>query len=311
MIAKSVCPKKSAKLWKRLIGSWQLYVMLLPALAYITIFQYGPMYGVQIAFRDYAARKGIWGSNWVGLKHIITFLKSVQFPVLIRNTLMLSFETLILCFPIPIVLALLLNECSSKFLKKTVQNLTYLPHFISTVVMVGMINCFFAETTGIINQFAVRLGGTAQNYLGNAGLFRPLYVLTGVWQGTGWSSIIYLAALSGIDTQLHEAAQIDGASRIQRIWHIDLPGIRPTAVLLLILNFGSIMSLGFEKVYLMQNALNLSVSEIISTYVYKTGLLGAKFSYTSAIGLFNSLINFAMLILVNAIADKLSDTSLF
>lgn len=310
-MVKSISTKKPTKLWKRLLGSWQLYVMLLPALMYITIFQYGPMYGLQIAFRDYAARKGIWGSDWVGMKHINTFVNSVQFPVLMRNTLILSFETLILCFPIPIVLALLLNECSSRYLKKTVQNLTYLPHFISTVVMVGMINCFFAETTGIINQFAVRLGGRAQNFLGNAGLFRPLYVFSDVWQSTGWSSIIYLAALSGIDTQLHEAAQIDGASRIQRIWHIDLPGIRPTTVLLLILNFGSIMSLGFEKVYLMQNALNLSVSEIISTYVYKTGLLGARFSYTSAIGLFNSILNFTMLLLVNAIAKKMSDTSLF
>ena len=305
----SVNKKKS--ILARIIKSWRLYVLLLPALIYIVVFQYGPMYGVQIAFRDYMARKGIWGSNWVGMKHINMFVRSVQFPVLMKNTLILSCETLILCFPFPIILALLLNECDILFLKKAVQNLTYIPYFISTVVMVGMINCFFSQTTGIINQFIVRFGGKAKDFLGDASLFRPMYVLSNIWQTTGWSSVIYLAALSGIDVQLHEAAQIDGASKLQRIWHIDLPGILPTVTLLLILNFGSIMSLGFEKVYLMQNALNLSVSEVISTYVYKTGLLGAKFSYTSAIGLFNSVLNFGLLVIVNAIARRIGETSLF
>ena len=295
----------------RLAQSWQLYVLLLPAVAYLIIFHYIPLYGVQIAFRHYRPRNGFLGSTWVGLKHFKYFLHSPQFPQLMRNTVLLSLYSLIFTFPLPILLALLLNECGSVGYKKFVQNVTYAPHFISTVVLCGMVIAFTAPDTGIINSLVVLLGGKSVDYMTQESSWRAIYVISDIWKNTGWSSIIYLAALAGIDPQLHESAQIDGASRLQRVWHINLPGIRQTIILLFILDCGKIMSVGFEKAYLLQNALNLPVSEIISTYVYKTGVQGAKFSYTTAIGLFNSLVNVMMLLIVNRISRALSDTSLF
>lgn len=301
--------KKSAL--KRFVLSWQLYVLLLPAVAYLIIFHYAPLYGVQIAFRDYKSKLGFWNSPWVGLKHFKYFLNSPQFPQLMRNTILLSLYSLIFTFPIPVILALLLNECNSTGYKKFVQNVTYAPHFISTVVLCGMIIAFLTPDTGIINNIIVRLGGSSVDYMGKEEYWRTIYVVSDIWKNTGWSSIIYLAALSGIDPQLHESAQIDGATRLQRMWHINLPGIRQTIILLFILDCGKIMSVGFEKAYLLQNALNMPVSEIISTYVYKTGLRGGKFSYTTAIGLFNSVVNVIMLLLVNRISKAVSETSLF
>lgn len=295
----------------RMIHSWRLYVLLLPALVYLAIFHYGPMYGLQIAFRNYNPNLGITGSPWVGLKHFQYFVRSPQFLILVKNTVSISALALLFGFPMPIILALMLNESRAVWYKKLVQNLTYVPHFISVVVLVGMIISFTSPTIGVINKITELFGGKAVDYMGKAEWFRPLYILSGIWQGTGWGSIIYLAALSGIDPQLHEAAEIDGASRLQRIWHINMPGILPTAVILFILNSGNIMNVGFEKVFLMQNALNLSASEVISTYVYKTGLLGAQFSYTSAIGLFNALINCTLLLCVNAISRRAGETSLF
>ncbi len=292
-------------------NSWRLYVLLIPALAFVFIFQYIPLYGVQIAFRNYVTTKGFWGSEWVGLEHFIYFLNSPQFPILLRNTLTISVYSLLWGFPIPIILALLLNEAKVPWFKKLVQNLTYAPYFISTVVIVSMITNFFSPTSGIVNTFIKNMGGEAIDFMGKNEYFRTLYIGSGIWQGTGWSSIIYLGALAGIDPELHEAAQIDGASRMRRIWHINLPGILPTIVMLLILNLGGILGVGFEKIYLMQNALNLEISEVISTYVYKVGIQGAKFSYTTAIGLFNSVINFLMLLLVNSISKKVSEISLF
>ena len=249
-------------------------------------------------------RNGFLGSTWVGLKHFKYFLNSPQFPQLMRNTVLLSLYSLIFTFPLPILLALLLNECGSVGYKKFVQNVTYAPHFISTVVLCGMV-------IAIINSLVVLLGGKSVDYMTQESSWRAIYVISDIWKNTGWSSIIYLAALAGIDPHLHESAQIDGASRLQRVWHINLPGIRQTIILLFILDCGKIMSVGFEKAYLLQNALNLPVSEIISTYVYKTGVQGAKFSYTTAIGLFNSLVNVMMLLIVNRISRALSDTSLF
>ena len=239
------------------------------------IFHYIPLYGVQIAFRDYRPRNGFLGSTWVGLKHFKYFLNSPQFPQLMRNTVLLSLYSLIFTFPLPILLALLLNECGSVGYKKFVQNVTYAPHFISTVVLCGMVIAFTAPDTGIINSLVVLLGGKSVDYMTQESSWRAIYVISDIWKNTGWSSIIYLAALAGIDPQLHESAQIDGASRLQRVWHINLPGIRQTIILLFILDCGKIMSVGFEKAYLLQNALNLPVSEIISTYVYKTGVQGA------------------------------------
>jgi putative aldouronate transport system permease protein len=290
---------------------WRLYVLLLPAVVYLFIFNYIPIAGIQIAFKDYTASGGIWGSTWVGLKHFKYFFNSVQFSTLLINTVKLSVYSLLVGFPFPILLAILLNETKSIKLKKVVQSLTYAPYFISTVVLVSMVTMFLSSSTGIINQVIEFLGGNAVDFMGKAEYFRPIYVLSGIWQGTGWSSIIFIAALAGIDVQLHEAAQMDGANRLQKIWHIDLPGIIPTAVIVFIMSCGSIMSVGFEKAFLMQNSLNLSTSEIISTYVYKIGLKNAQYSFTTAIGLFNSVINLILLLFVNKISKKVSDVSLF
>ena len=300
---------------RRIRDNVELYSLLLPVLVHIFIFSYIPMYGILIAFQNYTPGAPILAFDgsvkWVGLKHFKYFLHSPQFPQLMRNTVLLSLYSLIFTFPLPILLALLLNECGSVGYKKFVQNVTYAPHFISTVVLCGMVIAFTAPDTGIINSLVVLLGGKSVDYMTQESSWRAIYVISDIWKNTGWSSIIYLAALSGIDPQLHESAQIDGASRLQRVWHINLPGIRQTIILLFILDCGKIMSVGFEKAYLLQNALNLPVSEIISTYVYKTGVQGAKFSYTTAIGLFNSLVNVMMLLIVNRISRALSDTSLF
>ena len=294
------------KLW----GSWQLYVCLLPAFLYLIVMNYAPMYGVQIAFRNYVAKKGIWGSEWVGLRHFNTFVHSVQFPVLIRNTLLLSLYSLLIGFPINILLALMLHEVKCVPFKKLVQNATYIPHFISIVVLVAMISNFTSPSIGFINKFIVALGGSPIDFMGDSKWFRTVYIASDIWQNSGWNSIIYIAALSGIDPQLYEAASIDGANRFQRILHINIPGILPTIVMLLILNCGSILSVGYEKAFLMQNTLNSDVSEIISTYVYKIGLQGSKYSYSAAIGLFNSVINFGILLSVNAISKRLSNITL-
>lgn len=290
---------------------WQLYVMLSFTVIYLFIFHYMPLYGIQIAFRDYSPTLGFTKSPFVGLKHFRIFFSSPQFLILIRNTVLLNIIKLLICFPIPVLFALILNETNSFGLKKFVQNVTYAPHFISTVVLCGMVICFTSPSTGIINNIIEGVGGQPVDFMGKVGWFRPIYIISDVWKNTGWSSIIYLAALSGIDSQLHEAAQIDGANRFKRIIHINIPGILPTIILLFILESGKLMSIGFEKVFLLQNSLNLPVSEVISTYVYKVGLLGAKFSYTTAIGFFNSVINCCLLLIVNKISRSLSETSLF
>lgn len=306
MTQKSQGTSVRRKLW----GSWQLYVCLLPAFLYLIVMNYAPMYGVQIAFRNYVAKKGIWGSEWVGLRHFNTFVHSVQFPVLIRNTLLLSLYSLLIGFPINILLALMLHEVKCVPFKKLVQNATYIPHFISIVVLVAMISNFTSPSIGFINKFIVALGGSPIDFMGDSKWFRTVYIASDIWQNSGWNSIIYIAALSGIDPQLYEAASIDGANRFQRIIHINIPGILPTIVMLLILNCGSILSVGYEKAFLMQNTLNSDVSEIISTYVYKIGLQGSKYSYSAAIGLFNSVINFGILLSVNAISKRLSNITL-
>jgi putative aldouronate transport system permease protein len=301
--------KKSAL--RRFLSSWRLYVCLLPAVVYLFMFNYMPMYGVIIAFKNYRPGSGIWGSSWVGFKHFSQFVNSIQFPILMRNTFLLSAYSLIFGFPIPIALALMLHEVKNLPFKKIVQNATYIPYFISTVVLVAMIINFTSVDIGIINTFIKWFGGEPRDFMGKSEYFRSLYVISGIWQSMGWNSIIYFAALAGVDPQLYEAAEIDGASRLQRIWHINLPGIAPTIIMLFILNCGSLLNVGYEKVFLMQNSLNIDVSEVISTYVYKVGLLGAKFSYTSAIGLFNTVINFALLLIVNFISRRVSDVGLF
>ena len=302
-------PHKSA--WKRIREHWALYLFLLPTIVYFLVFRYYPMYGVQIAFRNYKAIKGITGSDWVGWQNFRYFFSAADFGKLMRNTLSVSIFTLLLSFPLPIILALLLNQLPSIRYKKLVQTTVYAPHFISTVVMVGMIFLFLSPSSGIVNKLIEMLGGTRRHFMAEPGAFVPIYVLTEIWQSTGWGSILYLAALTNISPELHEAALVDGANKFQRVWHIDIPGIMPTIVIMLILASGKVMNVGFEKAYLMQTSLNLSRSEILSTYVYKVGLENGDFSFSTAVGMFNSVVNFILIISVNAITRRLSETSLW
>ena len=293
---------------KNFIRDWQLHAFMLLPLIYLLVFCYYPMFGVQIAFKNFIAARGIWGSQWVGFRHFRTFFSSFMFDRVVLNTLILSFYLIIAGFPLPIFFALILNTVRNRHFKKAVQTITYMPHFISTVVLVGMMSTFFSPVAGAYAYFSQLLGGGMPPVLmGMANTFRHFYVWSDIWQNLGWSTIIYIAALSTVNPELYEAAEIDGASRWQRIFHIDLPTILPTAAILLILRLGGIMSIGFEKVLLMQTQLNLQTSEVISTYVYKVGLQsGGNFSYAAAIGLFNSVINCAMLFSVNKISRKLS-----
>ncbi|WP_165452442.1 ABC transporter permease subunit [Paenibacillus thalictri] len=292
---------------------WQLYALMALPFAYIIIFKYFPMYGAQIAFRNFVANKGIWGSQWVGLSQFIRFFESYEFWNIMWNTIALSFYQLAAGFPFPILLALSLNYVMHEQFKKWVQMVTYAPHFISVVVMVGIIMQALDPRIGIVNVLLKAVGLDAVNWMGDADYFRSIYVWSGVWQNVGFSCIIYLAALAGIDPSLHEAAVVDGASKMRRMWHIDLPGILPIAVILLILDVGRMLEIGFEKSFLMQNPLNLSTSEIIDTYVYKVGLASnvVNFSYSSAIGLFKNFINLILLVVVNRIAKKLGQSSLW
>ena len=296
---------------KKLIASRQLYVFILPAFLAFFIFSYIPMYGVMIAFKDYIPTLGVWGSPWVGFKHFQRFFDSYYFWDLLKNTIGISVYSLVVGFPLPIILALALNEIKDGPLKKFSQTVTYAPNFISTVVMVGMILAFLNPSTGIINHVVQFFGMEPIAFMEDPRWFKTVYVLSGVWQGTGWGSVIYLAALAGVDTQLHEAAVVDGATRLQRIWHINLPTIRPTMVILLIMNVGSVMNLGYEKILLMKNPLNMESSNVIATFVYQQGLLEAQYSYAAAVGLFNSAINAILMISVNKIASKLGESSLF
>lgn len=296
---------------KSLKKHWELYLLVLPPVLYLLIFKYIPMVGVQIAFKDFSVVKGIWGSPWVGFKHFEAFFQSPNFWLLIKNTIGISFYSLIAGFPIPILLALALNEIRTGYFKKTVQMVTYAPHFISTVVMVSIIILMLSPHVGVVDKLFTLLGFPMTNFMGIPEYFKSIYVWSGVWQGMGYSSIIYIAALAGVDPSLYEAAKMDGASRLRKIWHIDLPSLVPVTVIMLILSLGSIMGVGFEKIYLMQNPLNTSASEVISTYVYKVGLIGANFSFSSAVGFFNSIINLILLVIVNGISRKVSQNSLW
>ena len=290
---------------------WQLYLMLLPALLYILLFAYKPMYGLLIAFQNYSVKKGVWGSEWVGLKNFQRVFSSYWFPIILKNTLKLSLLSLVLGFPFPIILALFANELKSAKVKKTFQTVSYAPHFISTVVICGMVTLFLNPNTGVINLAIQALGGDPVYFMQRADLFPWIYVISGIWQEAGWGAIIYFAALSGVDQSLLEAAEIDGAGRLQRIWHVNVPAILPTIVIMFILRCGSLLSVGYEKVFLLQTTTNLSGSEIISTYVYKMGLMNNDLSFSTAVGMFNSVVNCVILILVNTLSRKVSDSSLF
>ncbi len=300
-----------SSLIKSIKNDWSLYLLITPVIIYFLVFQYWPMYGVQIAFKDFLAVKGIWNSPWVGFKHFERFFSNYQFWRLLKNTLGISIYQLAVGFPLPILLALMMNEVGNKYFKKTVQMATYAPHFLSTVVLAGMVISFLSPTNGIINSLITFFGGKPIYFMAEPGWFKTIFVFSGVWQNAGWGSIIYMAALAGIDPSLYEAAEIDGASKIKRILYVTIPGILPTAIILLILDSGKIMNVGFEKSFLMQNPLNISSSEVISTYVYKSGLVGAQYSFATAVGLFNSVVNFILLLTVNKISKSTSETGLW
>ncbi len=295
----------------RIWHNYELYLFLIPTIVYFILFHYVPMYGVQIAFKNFIAVKGINGSPWVGLDHFQRFFESYQFITVLKNTLGISLYELLVAFPAPIVLALLLNQTTNERFKKLVQTVTYAPHFISVVVVVGMLYLFLSPKHGLVNLMLLGLGIDPIYFMASAAWFKTIFIFSGIWQNLGWATIIYLAALSGVNPDLHEAAVVDGATKLQRIRHIDLPSIMPTIMILLILNIGSFMSVGFEKVYLMQNQLNVDSSEIIQTYVYKAGLLNAQFSYSAAIGFFNSVVNFILLLSVNRLAQRMKQASLW
>lgn len=295
---------------KLIRNKWQLYVLLLPALVYIIIFSYGPMYGIQIAFKNYQTGLGIWQSEWAGLTHFIRFVTYPNFWKIVTNTLSISLYS-IATFPCAVIFALLLNEIQSTGYKKTVQMLSYMPHFFSTVVVCGIIILFMDRSTGVVNKLLELLGMDRVAFLSQPKLFSSIYVWSGVWQNLGWNSIIYIAALAGVSPELVEAARIDGANRMHIIRYVNLPTILPTVVTMLILSCGGLLSVGFEKVYLLQNALNLDASEIISTYTYQIGLVGGQFSYSAAIGFFNTIVNLSLLVIVNTVCKRLSGTGIW
>lgn len=302
-------------LFRRIAKHKQLYLFLLIPVVYLLVFHYYPMLGVQVAFKKYSAKLGIWGSPWVGFKYFDKFFSSAQFSRVVGNTLKISLYSLIAGFPLPILFALMLNVIRNQRYKKVVQTITYMPHFISVVVLVGMVNQMLNPLMGLYGNVysALNSGAVAPDLLGSSSNFPHIYVWSGIWQHFAWDSIIYVAALASVSPELHEAAQIDGASRFQRSLYVDFPAILPTATIMLILRTGSIMTIGFEKIFLMQNDLNLKASEVISTYVYKVSLKASvpDFSYSTAIGLFNSVINLCLISLVNLVSKKLSDTSLW
>ncbi len=313
-MSKSGKAKKPAgyRIKRAFLRYWQLYLLVAIPMLYILIFNYKPMAGIQIAFKKFSAKEGIWGGDWVGLKYFIKFFSTYKFWGILRNTLVISAYQVIAHIPLPVILALCINCIRNKAYKKTVQMLSYMPHFISTVVMVSMLMQMFNTRSGLIVLMFRAIGIEIGDIFASPAAFPHLFVWSGVWQNAGWGTIIYLAALSGVDPSQHEAAIVDGASRFQRVLYVDLPVIIPTVVIMLIMDMGRVMSLGFEKVYLMQNDLNISASEIISTYVYKIGLTGsADYSYSTAISLFNSVVNLILIALTNVFSKKVSGSGLF
>lgn len=301
---------KVANVKKKILRHWQLYILMLFPLAYIIIFKYVPILGSQIAFRDYNFMQGIWNSPWAGLKYFKQFFASPQFQRVLVNTLGLSVYSIVVgVFP-PIILALALNYIRKRFWGKTVQMVTYMPYFISTVLIVGILTQILGMH-GPVNNLIAALGGKRIQFMGEPKLFKSLYVFSGIWQSTGYSAVIYISALAAVPQELHEAARVDGASIWKRIWHVDIPSITPTAVILLIMSCGKVLSLGYEKVLVMQNDLNMKTSDIISTYVYRVGLQSMQYSYSTAIGLFQSVVSLILLIVVNKIAQNVGDTSLW
>lgn len=300
-----------ARLKRDLRKNYILYLMIIPVVLYYLLFHYWPMYGVVLAFKEYIPKLGITGSPWIGLDNFERFFSGYNWKTLVGNTIGISVYSLIVGFPAPIILAVLLNSLANMKLKKIIQMVSYAPHFISMVAMCGILQIFLHPDTGIINIILDAIGLEPVAFLSKPEYFKSVYVFSGIWQNIGWDSIIYIAALAGVDYEMHEAAMLDGATKLQRIIHIDLPSILPTIVMLFILKIGQLMNVGFEKVFLLQNALNMEASDVISTYVYRVGMLNNDYGFATAIGLFNSLINVFMLVLFNTLARKVTKNSLW
>lgn len=305
----AVAATPGKKLWKRVVSHWEFYLLLLPAIVITIIFKYIPIYGVQIAFRDYNAVQGFFGSPWVGLDWFDRFFNNYNSARMIRNTVLLSFYSILWTFPIPIILSLLINQVRAKKFQRVTQTIIYAPHFISVMVLCGMIRIFVSPYGGLVNIITGAFGMEPVNFIDQASAFRTIYISSSIWQDAGWGTIIYLATLSSVDVSLHEAAKVDGANTWQRILHIDVPALVPIIVIQLIMSFGSLMSVGFEKALLLQTPLNKETSEIISTYVYEQGMLKAMYSFSTAVDLFNSAVNIVLLTVVNTICKKLSNVS--
>ncbi|MGI5898904.1 MAG: ABC transporter permease [Christensenellales bacterium] len=311
--AKTV-PRPKSRVSRLLWDIWNtryLQLMIIPGLIYFIIFKYIPIYGVTIAFKDYKVVRGIAGSPWVGFKHFLTFFNGPYFVRLVRNTLLLNVYSLVFTFPLPVIFALLLNEVRPLIFKKFVQTVSYLPHFISLAAVIGMLVMFVSPGTGIVNKIMTALGGDVIYFMAEPRWFRSLYVISGVWIGLGWSAIIYIAALAGVDVELYEAASIDGATRVKLMWHVSLPSIKNTVVVMLILRIGQMMSLGAEKVLLMYNELTFDTADVISTFVYRRGLQYAEYSFSTAVDVFNSIINIILLVTANSLSRKYADSSLW
>ena len=299
--------KKQRRKGNAFIRDRYLYMLLLLPLLYFIIFKYIPMFGLQIAFRDYRINDGIWGSQWIGAKHFIRLFGSPDFYSILYNTVVLSFLSIVFGFPMPIILAILLNEVNNMPFKRVTQSLLYMPHFISWIVLGGIITSLLSPSTGMINNVIKVLGCEPVYFMGNTGWWRVVYVISGIWKEAGWGTIVYLAAISGINGELYEAARIDGANKFRQMWHITLPGIRSTIAILLIMRMGQVLQLGFDQIYSLQNDMVLSVSDVISTYEYRIGLLDMQYSYTTALGLFKGVVGLIFVVGTNYIVNKLSD----
>ena len=299
------------RLMQRVWNTRELYLLILIPIIWYIVFKYLPLYGIQIAFRDYRTSRGFFGSEWVGLKHFKRFFNSLYFGRIVGNTLVINIVSLLVGFPIPILFALLLNELTHPRYKKVLQNVTYIPHFLSAVVVVSVLQLIFNPNTGVYNMVRKALGLATTNYFAMESAFKPMYILSGLWQNMGWDSILYIAALAGVDPTLYEAATIDGATRLQKIRYVSIPSIMGTITIMLLVRCGQIMNIGYEKVLLMQNSLNQASSDVISTYVYRVGILEGNYSYSTAINLFNSACNVVLLFIANLLAKRLGGTSLW
>ena len=309
--ALTAIPARKSSLGWKILSQWQLYVFLLPALCFLIVFAYVPMYGIILAFKDFMPSKGILGSPWVGFKHFVRFFTQPSCIQYIKNTVSISLITTLLSVPIPVVFALMLDQVEVSWFKKLVQNMTYMPHMLSAVIVISICQVLLSPSSGVVNILIEKFGGQRVNFFGEEDAVFWIYWLTGVWQNTGYSAVLYLAALSGIDQEQLEAAKIDGANRLRIIWNIKLPAIANTVIIMIIMAFGSAFSVGADKMLLIQNSMNLGKSEVISTYVYKVGLLGGEFGFSTAINLLNTVVNVTCVLIVNKIADVVSDTSLF